>query len=58
MEEHVYHLRTVLQTLREHQLYVKFCKCDFSFEIVTYFGHIVSKDDIQVDSHKIEAVFE
>ena len=24
MEEHVYHLRTVLQTLREHQLYAKF----------------------------------
>ena len=29
MVEHVYHLRTVLQTLREHQLYVKFSKCDF-----------------------------
>ena len=24
MEEHVYHLRTVLQTLRENQLYAKF----------------------------------
>ena len=29
MEEHKYHLRTVLQTLREHQLYAKFSKCDF-----------------------------
>ena len=29
MEEHVYHLRTVLQTLRENQLYAKFSKCDF-----------------------------
>ena len=29
MEEHVYHLMTVLQTLREHQLYAKFSKCDF-----------------------------
>ena len=29
IEEHVYHLRTVLQTLREHQLYAKFSKCDF-----------------------------
>ena len=29
MEEHVYHLKTVLQTLREHQLYAKFSKCDF-----------------------------
>ena len=24
IEEHVYHLRIVLQTLREHQLYAKF----------------------------------
>ena len=29
MEEHVYHLRTVLQILRENQLYAKFSKCDF-----------------------------
>ena len=29
MEEHMYHLMTVLQTLREHQLYAKSSKCDF-----------------------------
>ena len=28
-EEHEDHLRLVLQTLREHQLYVKFSKCEF-----------------------------
>ena len=28
-EEHEEHLRLVLQVLREHQLYVKFSKCDF-----------------------------
>ena len=28
-EEHVMHLRLVLQTLREHQLYAKFSKCKF-----------------------------
>ena len=28
-EEHKEHLRIVLRVLREHQLYVKFSKCDF-----------------------------
>ena len=49
MEEHVYHLRTVLQTLREHQLYAKFSKCDFWTESVAFLGHMVTKDGIQVD---------
>ena len=28
-EEHEDHLRIVLQALKEHQLYVKFSKCEF-----------------------------
>ena len=58
MEEHVYHLRTVLQTLREHQLYAKFSKCDFWTESVAFLGHVVTKEGIQVDPQKIEAVSE
>ena len=27
--EHEYHLRIVLQLLRDHQLYAKFSKCEF-----------------------------
>ena len=58
MEEHVYHLRTVLQTLREHQLYAKFSKCEFWIESVAFLSHVVTKDSIQVDPQKSEAVFE
>jgi hypothetical protein len=29
MEEQEYHLRIVLQLLREHELYAKFSKCEF-----------------------------
>ena len=50
MEEHVYHLRTVLQILREQQFYAKFSKYDFWLESVAFLGHVVSKDGIQVDS--------
>ena len=55
-EEHAKHLRFVLQTLRNHQLYAKFSKCEFWLEQVAFLGYVVSKDGIQVDSKKIEAV--
>ena len=45
----MYHLRTVLQTLREQQLYAKFSKCEFWTESVAFLGHVVTKDGIEVD---------
>ena len=57
-EEHAMHLRYVLQTLREHQLYAKFSKCEFWLDQVAFLGHVVSKDGIQVDPRKIEAVID
>ena len=57
-EEHAKNLRFVLQTLRDHHLYAKFSKCEFWLEQVAFLGHVVSKDGIQVDPKKIEAVAE
>ena len=57
-EEHAMHLRLVLQTLREHQLYAKFSKCEFWMDQVAFLGHVVSRDGIQVDPKKIEAIIE
>ncbi|XP_049406096.1 uncharacterized protein LOC125869682 [Solanum stenotomum] len=54
--EHENHLRAVLQTLREHQLYAKFSKCEFWMNSVAFLGHVVSSEGIRVDSQKIEAV--
>ena len=51
-EEHEQHLRIVLQTLREHQFYAKFSKCEFWLDKV----HIVSKDRIMVDPKTVEAI--
>ena len=45
-EKHVMHLRMVLQTLREHQLYAKISKCEFWLDQVTFLGDVVSKDGI------------
>ena len=54
--EHEHHLRMVLQTLQDHQLYGKFSKSEFWLESVAFLGHVVSRNGIEVDSQKIEAV--
>ncbi|KAL5540065.1 hypothetical protein UlMin_045795 [Ulmus minor] len=56
LKEHEQHLRVVLQTLKQHQLYAKFSKCEFWLSSVQFLGHVVSKDGISVDASKIEAV--
>ena len=40
-EDHEEHLRVVLQILREHQLYAKFCKCQFWLDSVAFLGHVI-----------------
>ena len=55
-EDHVSHLRIVLQTLKDKELYAKFSKCEFWLESVAFLGHIISDDGIGVDTQKIEAV--
>ncbi|WMV32963.1 hypothetical protein MTR67_026348, partial [Solanum verrucosum] len=55
-EEHTYHLRVVLQTLKDHQLFAKFSKREFWLQFVAFLSHIVSNEGIRVDYHKIEAV--
>jgi len=55
-EDHVDHLRAVLQTLHQHQLYAKFSKCEFWLESVTFLGHVVSGEGIEVDPQNIAAV--
>ena len=54
--EHEYHLKIVLQLLREHQLYAKFSKCEFWLTEVRFFGHVVSASGVLVDPEKVEAV--
>jgi hypothetical protein len=57
-EEHEEHLRIVLQTLREHQLYAKFSKCEFYQDKVQYLGHVISGEGISVDPEKVKAILD
>ena len=54
--EHAEHLRTVLQILRDNQLYAKFSKSEFWLREVDFLGHIVSGEGIKVDTSKISAI--
>ena len=56
VDEHARHLRIVLQTLRDRELYAKFFKCEFWLNEVVFLGHVISGDDIFVDPRKIEVV--
>ncbi|KAJ9566564.1 hypothetical protein OSB04_002530 [Centaurea solstitialis] len=55
-EEHVEHLREVLEVLRKERLYAKFSKCDFWLQEVQFLGHLVNREGIKVDPAKIETV--
>jgi hypothetical protein len=57
-EEHVEHLRIVLQVLKEKRLYAKLSKCEFWLREVSFLGHVVSGDGIAVDPSKIDAVLQ
>ena len=54
--EHEYHLRIMLQLLRDHQLYAKFSKCEFYLTEGRFLGHVVSAPGVSVDLEKVEAV--
>jgi hypothetical protein len=56
--EHTKHLHTVLQRLRDHQLYAKLSKCDFCLREIKFLGHTISQDRISVDPEKVQEVMD
>ena len=57
-EEHLQHLRQVLQTLRENELYAKPQKCVFAKQEVDFCGHIVGNGVVKVMQTKIKSIRE
>ncbi|GJT73564.1 putative reverse transcriptase domain-containing protein [Tanacetum coccineum] len=55
-DEHVEHLRLVLELLRKKKLYANFSKCEFWLRDVQFLRHVINGDGIHVDPSKIEAV--
>jgi hypothetical protein len=57
-EQHVRHLRVILQRLQDHQLYAKIIKCAFWLKEVLFLGHIISTEGIAVDPSKVQEVLD
>ncbi|CAA7018645.1 unnamed protein product [Microthlaspi erraticum] len=55
-EEHLDHLKQVLQVLQENQLYVNLKKCTFCTNKLVFLGFVVGEEGIQVDEEKVRAI--
>ncbi len=57
-EEHLVHVRMVLETLLHHKLYAKASKCQFGRASVGFLRHVISKHWVAFDPRKVAAVAE
>ena len=55
-EEHLIHLQTVLQALRDHELYCKPLKCVIGSSEILYLGHLLTGETISPDPAKLQSV--
>lgn len=58
LEEHIQHLKTALQLLRENSLFVKLSKCAFAVPEVNYLGHILSTEGVSTDHSKVQDILQ
>ena len=56
LDEHIDHLRCVLDVLRKKKLYANLKKYTFCMEKVVFLGYVVSATGIEVDEEKVKAI--
>jgi hypothetical protein len=55
-DEHVRHVKKVLDTFQRKNLYVKLSKCGFGKIALVYLGHIVGEGKLKIDPSKIDVI--
>ncbi|MBW0530691.1 hypothetical protein O181_070406 [Austropuccinia psidii MF-1] len=55
-EEHVKHVASVLQRLRENNLFSKASKCVFHASSVEYLGYVISSEGLKMYSYKFQQI--
>jgi hypothetical protein len=54
--DHCDHIRQVLQVLCDAKLYANLEKCTFAKDKVVFLGYVASKNGVEVEASKIEAI--
>ena len=54
--DHVTHVKRVLDVLRKEKLYVKMSKCKFVKTSLVYLGYVIGNGELKVDPVKIECI--
>ena len=55
-EQHLNHVRLVLELLLKDSWQIKLSKCSFAQNQLTYLGHVISASGVATDPAKIQAV--
>ena len=55
-EEHLRHMKYVLEILQQAKLLINMNKCSFMKNELVYLGFVISKDGLKMDPEKIEAI--
>ena len=57
-EEHLEHIRQVLQRLKEEKLLINLKKCSFMQEEIVYLRFVISANGLKMDLEKVKAILE
>ena len=55
-DDHVIHVKKVLEILRKEKLYVKISKYEFAKTSLVYLGYVVGNGQLKVDLAKVECI--
>ena len=55
-QDHIHHIRKVLQRLREQHLYVKKSKCEFGLKEIDFVGFRVGQNGVSTQPEKMAAL--
>ena len=58
LDEHLLHIHSVLERLREEKLLINLKKCSFAKKELVYLGFFVPSEGLKMDPEKVKAILE